>query len=427
MTAEVSVMNQIGVALAADSAVTIGQNATKIHTSADKLFQLTPQSAVGIMIYGNANFVGLPWETIIKTYRLECGDKTQATIQEYADSFFSFLRKSKALFPQKDQDEAIANLVLFHMYMIREQIKERLDDEAKKTKTGLDKKDIPKIVALEIKETLANARKWKLIDGFTKSIRDRTKKRYDSIIKDTRKKIFDKLPITAAASRNLASIIHEILCREFFGPFESGLVLAGFGDDEYLPSLINFELEQMVVSKPRFRLSNKSKIDNDNNAAINPFAQLDMVEAFMNGIQKGLSSYMMNTTDELFSGVTNAIFEIVKKKDPKIGAELKKLISPNVDKLKTQLFQDWKSRQEHYWRPVVQIVATLPKDELASMAEALVNLTKFRRRVTTVPETVGGPIDVAVITKGDGFVWIKRKHYFTGELNPRKIASYSRD
>ena len=186
------------------------------------------------------------------------------------------------------------------MYMIREQIKERLDDEAKKTKTGLDKKDIPKIVALEIKETLANARKWKLINGFTKSIRDRTKKRYDSIIKDTRKKIFDKLPITAAASRNLASIIHEILCREFFGPFESGLVLAGFGDDEYLPSLINFELEQMVVSKPRFRLSNKSKIDNDNNAAINPFAQLDMVEAFMNGIQKGLSSYMMNTTDELF-------------------------------------------------------------------------------------------------------------------------------
>ena len=117
----------------------------------------------------------------------------------------------------------------------------------------------------------------------------------------------------------------------------------------------------------------------------------------------------------------------LKKKDPKIGAELKKLISPNVDKLKTQLFQDWKSRQEHYWRPVVQIVATLPKDELASMAEALVNLTKFRRRVTTVPETVGGPIDVAVITKGDGFVWIKRKHYFTGELNPRKIASYSRD
>jgi len=40
------------------------------------------------------------------------------------------------------------------------------------------------------------------------------------------------------------------------------------------------------------------------------------------------------------------------------------------------------------------------------------------RRVSMDAETVGGPIDVAVISKGDGFVWIKRKHYFRSELNP---------
>ena len=28
------------------------------------------------------------------------------------------------------------------------------------------------------------------------------------------------------------------------------------------------------------------------------------------------------------------------------------------------------------------------------------------------------PIDVAVISKGDGFIWIRRKHYFNAELNP---------
>jgi len=31
-------------------------------------------------------------------------------------------------------------------------------------------------------------------------------------------------------------------------------------------------------------------------------------------------------------------------------------------------------------------------------------------------ETVGGPIDVAVLSKGDGFVWIKRKSYFDPRL-----------
>jgi hypothetical protein len=39
-------------------------------------------------------------------------------------------------------------------------------------------------------------------------------------------------------------------------------------------------------------------------------------------------------------------------------------------------------------------------------------------------ETVGGPIDVAVISKGDGFVWIKRKHYFERDLNPHFFRNH---
>jgi hypothetical protein len=42
-------------------------------------------------------------------------------------------------------------------------------------------------------------------------------------------------------------------------------------------------------------------------------------------------------------------------------------------------------------------------------------------------ETVGGAIDVAVISKGDGFVWIKRKHYFRPELNGHFQENYFRD
>ena len=67
----------------------------------------------------------------------------------------------------------------------------------------------------------------------------------------------------------------------------------------------------------------------------------------------------------------------------------------------------------------MSIVGQLPKEELAEMAEALVNLTSLKRRVTPAAETVGGPVDVAVISKGDGLVWMKRKHYFAPELNPR--------
>lgn len=69
----------------------------------------------------------------------------------------------------------------------------------------------------------------------------------------------------------------------------------------------------------------------------------------------------------------------------------------------------------------------LPKDELAAMAESLVNLTSFRRKLSMGAETVGGPIDVAIISKGDGFIWVKRKHYFSPELNQHFFANYFRE
>jgi len=82
--------------------------------------------------------------------------------------------------------------------------------------------------------------------------------------------------------------------------------------------------------------------------------------------------------------------------------------------------------QKDYVDRVVNMVEFLPKDELAYMAESLVNMTAFKRKVTNDSETVGGPIDVAVISKGDGFVWIKRKHYFDGGLNNHYFEKFSK-
>ena len=59
------------------------------------------------------------------------------------------------------------------------------------------------------------------------------------------------------------------------------------------------------------------------------------------------------------------------------------------------------------------------------MAESLVHLTYLKRRFTMAEESVGGPVDVAIITKGDGFIWIKRKHYFDPKLNQHFFKNLS--
>ena len=70
MTAEIAILNKEAIALASDSAVTImGDSSPKIFTSANKLFSLSKYQPVGIMLYQNASFMGIPWEVIIKIYR----------------------------------------------------------------------------------------------------------------------------------------------------------------------------------------------------------------------------------------------------------------------------------------------------------------------------------------------------------------------
>lgn len=71
MSAGICIMNKNAIALAADSAVTIGQHLA-IHNSANKLFSLSRRAAVGAIIYSNAELMCIPVEIILKQYKHRC-------------------------------------------------------------------------------------------------------------------------------------------------------------------------------------------------------------------------------------------------------------------------------------------------------------------------------------------------------------------
>ena len=75
--------------------------------------------------------------------------------------------------------------------------------------------------------------------------------------------------------------------------------------------------------------------------------------------------------------------------------------------------------KEEHANHLLESISALPKEELSNLAESLINITSLKRKIGSDLETVGGPVDVAIITRGDGFIWTKRKHYFDGELNPQ--------
>lgn len=64
------------------------------------------------------------------------------------------------------------------------------------------------------------------------------------------------------------------------------------------------------------------------------------------------------------------------------------------------------------------ISPAMPIQDAIDLAEFLAGVAVNFARFMPWPQKVGGPIEVAAITKHEGFKWIRRKHYFHSELNP---------
>jgi hypothetical protein len=63
------------------------------------------------------------------------------------------------------------------------------------------------------------------------------------------------------------------------------------------------------------------------------------------------------------------------------------------------------------------IIPAMPLQDAIDLAYFLVDTTVQYSRFIPGAPTVGGPIEVAVISKHEGFKWIRRKHYYSRELN----------
>jgi len=66
------------------------------------------------------------------------------------------------------------------------------------------------------------------------------------------------------------------------------------------------------------------------------------------------------------------------------------------------------------------IAPAMPIQDAIDLAEFLVDLTIKFSHFAPGASTVGGPIEIAAITKHEHFKWIRRKYYYNWELNPEE-------
>lgn len=426
MTAEIAILNRQGIAMAADSAVSEGE---KIFPSANKIFTLSKYQPVGIMIYGSARFMQIPWETVIKVYREELGQQSFDTVSDYGNHFLHYLRESDQ-FGSKDLSRSYAYETVHDQF---EKIAKNIRNEVKRVldEFGPLSDDAVKQLAKGVIE--GHREYWQSVDEPTRApenFKDYVLEQYKPLIVQAKDDLFEGL-LTSVSSRWLTDIGVNAILKFPPDPFEltsSGIVIGGFGENQIFPAITSYHIHAQFGDYLKCKKDRSQKIDSETSASVMPFAQGEMVSMFMEGIapdyKQTLEAFMRDLLVDYPDAILDALEEHLDDEDrSEIGNRLRQLGGQYARLASDELE---KYRQNSYVQPIVHVVSMLPKDKLGEVAESLVNITSFKRQVSPQAETVAEPIDVAVITKGDGFVWLERKHYFDPDLNHHFFENYFR-
>jgi hypothetical protein len=428
MTAVVAILNKQAVALSADSAFTIdnGSGNNKIFNKANKVFALSKHHPVGVMIYNSATFMSTPWETIIKVYRKQLGNQSFSTLKAYQENFISSLREKnfyttidEQKFFLKQFGHTVIDTIINQVAQANRPLIENVTDENKLA-----------ILSLIEQSTDNYIQQYNVTDNLCEDFADYT---YEAFVTHSAA-IFDELithnfnnngyhPSSQLRDKLSRIIYHYLRTKEQLTSF-TGIIFTGFGEDEIYPSLIPVNISLGIEGRLRYYIDEgrTAKITNSNPGAVCPFAQTDVIDTILTGIDPTLESTFNSNFTAIIKKYNEEVLTLIGDTNPTASAVLRELnISALADEYSKQ---NLLTKEQNYIYPLMTAVSTLSKEDLAEMAESLIYLTYLKRRITFAEESVGTPVDVALISKGDGLIWIKRKHYFKPELNRHFFDNY---
>gem|GEM_PF-3422378 len=412
--------------------------------SANKLFSLSQEHQIGIMVFGAATHFGVPWETLFKTYRSDVVDRKIKfkNIDESAQDFIHWLQLDRPI-PMGVQykgfllrvelyydriwnmlEGAISEMESVSEPMLGDSIAQRIREKIEGERNRWRDASFIEAIKDDGKQTSLTPFSDKDIEDCLESHRDR--------LREIMAESFEKLPLPGDLEEMLLWIGAAMPFKwpdDWQTELTSGIVFAGFCEGNVFPAMCCYLISGAMNDMVWFKRDGTrcGSISFDTPSTICPFAQGEMVLSFLEGAEPDYQAMVSTLLEDL-------AFDLIRD----VRAGLGSILDSGTQ---TELLEDiagvfggrfqslWNSmrdqRDSRFTTPVLELVADLDKSDLAELAKSLVSLTSLKKRYKRgEAETVGGPIDVAVISRGDGFVWIERKHYFDAKLNPHFIAKY---
>ncbi len=414
-------MNNKAVAVAADSVVTVAVDGVprKTFTGVEKLFEISKGRPIAMMIYANAEIMGLPWKTVINAYISQARNPKFSTVEDYANDFFKFLDKNAKLFPEKLQREQYELMLKSMVHTIESRAQAIRNLIAANTGAGAvpDQGELVGMAVGQIYDRIMLTDWDEPRDDLThypNGYADSIRKKYANEIET----VLGEFTRRHDLAEDVLAKVHElpviIATKHYFpqGWPYSGIVFTGYGKGQHYPEICSFEVSNVIGGFLKRGKHIFTQLTNEEPVVIQPFAQDRMIRTLLYGIDPDIENLLIYKTFELVPRLMDQILGAIpglteEQVEHAIEAMQEEDLGETINDFFGTIFQH---QAMYHMVPVYSAIQALPEMDLANTAEALVNLNSFQQQVSLEIETVGGDIDVALLTP-EGFTWVKHpKH-----------------
>ncbi|MGA9796685.1 MAG: hypothetical protein WBQ17_14260 [Rhizomicrobium sp.] len=326
---------------------------------------------------------------IVNSYANALGSRKFDTLGEYAQDFLRYVEKSRTFFP----DEHQRHWFIFTIESYWRNVFLSKTSGKSKKKPSKDHARVERLLA----QDHARWSRYPAMEHLGSAYGREVIKTYAKELSNLKAKFLKENSMHEDVGTGLTATVEKMFSQKWFAPEDrSFVVFAGLGEAEAFPGVIDFQIGSVAAGKLRYCQCDEARITVQDSAFIAPFAQSNVIDLFYKGIAPEVEERLCEMVGKTVarklevSGIQGG-----RKAIQSVQREIRKNLAKEIEAA--------------YSAPQVAALDPLGGDSLADAAETLVALTVLRKHLSMdEQETVGGKVDVAVLSKGCGFRWVKR-------------------
>ncbi len=402
MTSQTVILNKLCAVASSDSSVTLAgpDGPRRTFPTAEKIFGLPSPHKILVLHSGSTELLGVPYSVLLGEWIRTLPDSPLSKVSNYREHLETWVPSQSELFTKEAQDDYLSWMLRDYFLSVRDTIlrqcnEQNIDD------SEWESPEAAGVVQAAISSSLAYLKRQPKMPGWEDVDCNALLKAHEAQLNDAREWVFDDTPRSSAGDAEATKLAATLL--GVYEPFrlDAVLTIVGYGSDEVFPAFEKATFQGIVDGRLRAGPVDATSISTDMNVSIVPLGQTEAVHTFLGGYNPAFRDKAHERLEQLCADVKQ-----LGKANPALTSQLDRLETEAHEALQNDFTElSWKEFVE----PMINTVAGLPPAEVARMAESLVGLQVLRQLTQADAETVGGPIDVAVVTRRDGVSWIRRK------------------